>query len=252
HSFRATFNKAFQSPNLSELYLFVLRTATNPFTGLKSYFAYHGNSSLKVERITGYELGYKGVFGNSLFVTVDGYFNVLQDFITDLAPGVHPMYPQPVILPGDSVLRAIWSYSNAGKVHEQGAEVAINFYLTDSWILDVNYAFFDFKVLNKGEKDILIPNAPKHKINTGITYRHVNHFEAGISIKYVPTFDWAAGIFQGRILAYTIINLAASYHINQILQVGLNVTNLLDRRHYQIFGGSLIGRRAIVSVTADF
>lgn len=252
HSMRATFNKAFQAPNLSELYLFVLRTATNPFTGLKSYFAYHGNSALNVEKITGYELGYKGVFGNSLFVTVDGYFNVLRDFITDLAPGVHPDYPQPVILPGDSVLRAIWSYSNAGKVHERGAEVALNFYLGDSWIFDVNYAFFDFSVLEKGEKDILIPNAPKHKVNAGITYRHTNLFEAGLTIKHVPAFDWAAGIFQGPVPGYTLVNVAGNYHLLGNLEVGLNISNVFDRRHYQIFGGSLLGRRTIVSLTATF
>ncbi len=93
HSFRATFNQAFQAPNHSELFLYVLRTATNPYTGLKSYFAYHGNDQLIVEKISGFELGYKGIFTKSLFVTVDGYYNILKDFITDLAPGVHPTTP---------------------------------------------------------------------------------------------------------------------------------------------------------------
>jgi len=38
----------------------------------------------------------------------------------------------------------------------------------------------------------------------------------------------------------------------QNLTLGLNITDLLDREHYQIFGGSLIGRRAIMSMTATF
>ncbi len=254
HSIRATYNQAFQAPNLSELYLFVLRTATNPYTGLRSFLAYHGNDQLKVEKITGYELGYKGVFGGALFLTLDGYFNSLKDFITDLAPGVHPLYPMPTVLPEDpsGFTRAIWSYNNAGKVHEKGMELGINFYMTDSWIIDANYTFFDFTVLGKGSNDILIPNAPKHKINGGITYKNAEGYQIGVSAKYVPSFDWAAGIYQGPILAYALLNLAASYQMSEHLQFGLNVTNLLDRRHYQIFGGSFIRRRAILSMTAIF
>jgi outer membrane receptor for ferrienterochelin and colicins len=252
HSFRATFNQAFQAPNHSELFLYVMRTATNPYTGLKSYFAYHGNDNLVVEKITGYELGYKGIFGKSLFLTVDGYYNVLKDFITDLAPGVHPDYPEPVILPGDSVLRAIWSYNNAGKVEEMGAEVAANFYLSDSWIIDANYSWFDFRVVEKSSKDILIPNAPKNKVNGGITYRGAQGLTVGMSVKYVPAFDWAAGIYQGRILTYTLVNLSAAYRFTPLVSVGLNVNNVLDRMHYEIFGGSLIGRMAVGSVTLTF
>jgi outer membrane receptor for ferrienterochelin and colicins len=252
HSFRATFNQAFQAPNHSELFLYVLRTATNPYTGLKSYFAYHGNDNLVVEKITGYELGYKGIFGKSLFVTVDGYYNILRDFITDLAPGVHPDYPEPVILPGDSVLRAIWSYNNAGKVTEMGAEVAVNYYLGDSWTIDANYSWFDFRVIERSEKDILLPNAPKIKVNGGVTFRGLRGLSANVSVKYVPPFDWAAGIYQGRILTYTLLNFSASYRFSPLVGVGLNVNNVLDRVHYEIFGGSLIGRTVVGSVTLTF
>ena len=254
HSFRVTYNQAFQAPNLSELYLFVLRTATNPFTGLRQFVAYHGNDALKVEKITGYEIGYKGVFENVFFVTIDAYFNALRDFITDLAPGVHPLYPGQTVFPEDpyGFSRAVWSYSNAGKVHEKGVEAGLTSYISDAWMLDLNYAYFDFAVLEKSPKDILLPNAPKHKVNGGITYRAPAGFQLGLSAKYVPSFDWAAGIYEGKIVAYTIVNLAASYELNEHLSFGLNVTNLLDRKHYEIFGGSFIRRRAIVSTTATF
>jgi outer membrane receptor protein involved in Fe transport len=230
----------------------VKRTATNPYTGLKSYFAYHGNENLRVEKITGYEIGYKGIIENKLFITADGYFNSLKDFITDLAPGVHPDYPEPTVLPGDTALRAIWSYNNAGKVTESGLELGLNYYLSDNWILDANYAFFDFQIIEKSEKDILIPNAPKHKFNGGITYQSAKGFDVNLSFKYVPSFDWAAGIYTGRIYEYTLVNLAANYKFTSNFQVGLNISNLLDREHYQIFGGSFIKRRGVLTMTAMF
>jgi len=242
-SFRATYNKAFQAPNYSELFLNVKHPIRN--------LVYFGNEDLIVEKITGYEVGYKGVFENDVFVTLDGYYNQLTDFITDLAPSVNPRYPGQIMLPGETITRTVWSYGNAGKVNEYGFELGVNYYVSSEWQLNANYAFFDFKVKAQSANDVLLPNAPKHKVNGGIVYRNET-FEVGLSGKYVPRYDWAAGIFKGPILAYAVFSLNASYNLTDNLDLGLNVTDLLDREHYQIFGGSLIGRRAIMSMTATF
>jgi outer membrane receptor for ferrienterochelin and colicins len=246
HTFRATFNTAFQAPNYSELYLNVL----HPFRD----FAYFGNSKLDVEEIFSYELGYRGILWNSLFLSADIYFSQLSDFITDLAGGVNPEYPrEPVILPGDfRPKRSILSYGNAGRVDEGGLELGVNYYATDRILLDVNFTYFTFTVHEKHQYDVLLPNASDYRVGGGVTYTHPDVYEVGIKVKYIPSYDWAAGIYQGRILAYTLVDLSARYHITENLDLGLNVANLLDRRHYQIFGGSLLGRRAIASLTATF
>ncbi len=263
HSFRVTFNKAFQAPNLSELYLYVLRTATNPYTGIKSYTAFHGYSDLSVEKITGYEVGYKGILSKSMFLTFDLYLNILHDFITDLAPKVHPLYPTETYLPGDTtrddfglpVKRSVWSYANAGKVREAGFELSANYYLTDLFSLNASYAYFDHAVIDAPanvDEDNFFPNAPRHKLNGGVTYSSAFGLEVGMKMKYVPSFDWAAGIYKGRVLAYTLIDLSTRYHVTSQLDLALNISNLFDRVHYEIFGGSLLRRRAVASVTATF
>ena len=242
HSFRLTFNRAFQAPNYSELFLYVL----HPSRAL----AYLGNDNLTVEKINGYEFGYKGIFRRALFVTLDGYYNELSDFITDLTPGVNPAYHGQENIGG--VLRTVWSYGNAGKVTESGFELGLNYFLSDSWVLDANYSFFDFQILEQSVNSELLPNTPKHKLNGGFTFRQGNQLEVGLSVKYVPSFDWAAGIYAGRILAYTLVDLAARYRVAPNISLGLDVSNLLDREHYEIFGGSLLRRRAIGTVTAEF
>ena len=243
-SLRATFNQAFQAPNYSELYLFV----KHPTSAL----AYAGNENLQTEKITGYELGYKGVFQNTLFLAVDAYFNQLTDFVTDLGPGLNPKYPFPVILAGEAVPRTIWSYTNAGKVNEAGCDISVNYYLSDSWLLDANFTYFSFEVLERHPNDILLPNSPKYRINGSVTYTHPMGHNIGIKIKYVPTFLWAAGIYRGDIPAYTLVNLSGQYVFSNSLSFNLNVSNLLDRQHYQIFGGSLIGRRAMLTGSVSF
>lgn len=243
HSFRISFNEAFQSPNYSELFLNV-KHPTQPLV-------YFGNDKLNVEKITGYEVGYKGIVGEELFVTVDGYYNKLKDFITDLTPGVNPNYPPTV----DG--RIVWSYGNAGEVTESGFEIGVNYFLTEALQLSGNYADFNYKVTRFNGTDVLVPNAPTFKMNGGLTYR-TDDYSVGLAVKYVPSFEWKAGIYRtdpngnGKILAYTLVDLTASCKVFPSLEAALNVTNLLDRVHYQILGGSLIRRRAIFSVSTYF
>jgi iron complex outermembrane receptor protein len=241
-SFRLTFNRAFQSPNYSELFLYVLHPSQP--------LAYLGNNNLSVEKINGYEFGYKGIFRNALFVTLDGYYNELSDFITDLTPGVNPAYHGQENIGGK--LRTVWSYGNAGKVTEAGFEMGLNYFLSDNWVLEANYSFFDFQILEQSANSELLPNTPKNKLNAGFTYRQGNQLELGVTVKYIPSFDWAAGIYAGRILAYTLVNLAARYRVAPNVSLGLDVSNLLNREHYEIFGGSLLRRRAIGTLTVAF
>lgn len=246
HSVRATFNKAFQPPNYSEQYLYVLHPT--------SALAYIGNPDLTPEKITGYELGYKGVITNDLFVTTDFYYNILRNFVTDLGPGVNPDYPDPIILPDDPQgrTRNIWSYGNAGKVEEYGGEFGINYYVNESWLVDANFSYFKFSVKEQSSNDIVLPNTPEYKLNVGLTYTHQDGHSIGAKVKYVPDFPWAAGIFRGDIKSYTVLNLSGTYRITQRFSFNLSASNLLNDKHYEIFGGSILGRRALASLIVSF
>ena len=120
HSFRVTFNKAFQTPNYSEYFLNVAAGAPANFTALETALRANaslgpllagvplgglfttsaavpvrarGNANLQVEKNTGFELGYRGDLTDKFYLTVDGYLNTLRDFVTDLLPGVNPAFP---------------------------------------------------------------------------------------------------------------------------------------------------------------
>lgn len=119
HSFRFTFNKAFQTPNYSEFFLNVAAGAPANFTALETGLRANpqlgpvlagvpvgqlfdntaavpvrarGNSKLQVEKNTGIEIGYRGDLTDRFYFSVDAYLNVLKDFVTDLLPGVNPTF----------------------------------------------------------------------------------------------------------------------------------------------------------------
>ncbi|MFQ5823222.1 MAG: TonB-dependent receptor domain-containing protein [bacterium] len=297
HSFRATFNRAFQTPNYSEFFLRAPAGTPVPLDslelGLEATLGQDlplnfgptpvlalGNEDLKVEKIFGYEFGYKGIYSKKFSVTANIYFNRLNNFITDLLPRVNPTFA-PYQLPGDipepikriinntlekklgnnllalstlpdGSLAFVVSYTNAGKVNEWGFELGLNYYVTNEILLSGNWTYFDFDVIDQAVGDVLIPNTPQNKFNIGLSYNGPQGLDFGIRIKYIQGFDWAAGVFQGKVPKYTLVNLAGGYKIKSNIRLGLVITNLLANEHYELFGGSVNGRRALGSITVDF
>ncbi|MGH1365575.1 MAG: TonB-dependent receptor [Calditrichia bacterium] len=302
HSFRGTFNKAFQTPNYSELYLrapaglpvnlapleagieagienalglppgsidLPLNFGVTPVLAL-------GNEDLEVEKVTGFEFGYKGIISNKFFLTADVYFNQLDNFVTDLLPGVNPTYPtytvpagiNPAFIPSieagiaaalgpnaplfstlpDGSQALVVSYANEGEVEERGVEIGANFYVTDELLLSGNMTYFDFEVLSQAAGDDLLPNTPETKFNVGASYTTPN-WDASVRAKYVSEFDWAAGVFSGTIPSYATVNVTGGYNLTDNTRIGLVVTNLLNNEHIQLFGGSVIGRRALANIS---
>ena len=129
NSVRFSVNRAFQTPNYSEFFLQAPAAAptAGPATvegGIEAYYTQvqaslppaalagltlHpslpwnfspstqvlalGNANLDVETVLGWELGYKGSISNTLYFTADFYINKLENFVTDLLPGVNPALP---------------------------------------------------------------------------------------------------------------------------------------------------------------
>lgn len=293
HTVRLTYNEAFQVPNYSEFFLRApagapitafapLEDALAPFLGgrtlgLRSIpILAFGNENLDVEEITSYEIGYSGIFSSKLFLTIDYYQSEIENFVTDLLPGVNTAltpYAPPSFLPAPvatqvlNTLRGglgpnfvglttlpngqpalILSYANSGAVDTQGIDVAVNYYATNRLTLDFSYSWFDFEIKEKNVRDQLLPNSPENKFNVGVTY---NGDKWGGSVKYrwVDDFPWAAGIFVGEVPSYDLVDLSLSYRLSDAWQLGVDVSNLLDDEHFESFGGDLLTRRALAHIS---
>ena len=344
HSFRFSVNRAFQTPNLSEFFLQVPVAAPTaaPRTLESSIEGYYaalqgaplppgaltgltitsnlpwqfsastnalalGNGNLDVEKVTGWELGYKGTIGDKIYVTADAYINELTDFVTDLLPGVNPAYPSFSLtdgvdvaaelaaidarlagfgLPANHPLRApipllqggyqqlsagtriqggnalatlpdgsraiVLSYTNAGEVTERGFELGLGYQFTPEIRGDVSFTGFDFEVQSQQVGDQLVPNTPSKKATFAVSYAGVQGFDGNITLRLVDGYQWAAGVFQGYVPASEFLNVSAGYRINNYVRLHATATNLFDQQRFQMYGGSVIGRRILGGVTATF
>jgi len=59
-------------------------------------------------------------------------------------------------------------------------------------------------------------------------------------------------VFVGPVPDYDVVNLSTSYRINDLFGVGLDVSNALDNKHWETFGGDILRRRALGFVSLNW
>jgi outer membrane receptor protein involved in Fe transport len=59
-------------------------------------------------------------------------------------------------------------------------------------------------------------------------------------------------VFQGYVPATEQLNLGAGFRLNNNLRIHGTATNVLDQEQFQLYGGSVIGRRVLAGLTANF
>lgn len=237
-----------------------------------------GNPNIQVETAMSYEFGYKGIINKDFFVTVDAYLNRRTNFISvplgGLAPDVYTpvrydnpkaneelkaeldkinrlFYDRLARIPQTGAAALIITPKNIGIINEYGLELGLNYYVMNGLLVQANYAYLDFSVEeNTLQAQKIVPNTSPHRVNLGLQYEK-DGFEAGVQVRGVKGFTWVAGLFEGYVPEYWLVNLNLGYTISPTIKVGATVFNALDRRHYQIFGGTILQRMGTMNLTVN-
>jgi outer membrane receptor protein involved in Fe transport len=236
-----------------------------------------GNENLRVEEITCAEIGYSGLIARKLILNVDYYRSRHKNFVTNMLPFVNPdygPYAPPSGLPPqvrEAVLQALkqnlppglvalmsnspkdgsaifaaLSCTNAGRVNTQGLELGLTYVVNKSLSADLNYAWFDYDVREELVQDPILPNTPKHRFNGGLTYVS-DRLDVSMEYRWVDDFLWGGGLFVGPVKSYDLVDLMVNYRFNNGFSLGLNISNLLDHGHYEIFGGDILRRNVVAT-----
>lgn len=236
-----------------------------------------GNENLRVEEVTSYEIGYSNIFARKLIFNLNYYRSQLKHFVTNMLPFVNPDYGpytppsdlpleiQDAILgelekslpPGlfalmsnsledDSAIFAALSYTNAGRVNTQGIELSLEYIPNKYWKFGFNYTWFDFVVKEELMEDPILPSTPEHRFNFGAAYIS-DRLDVSVRYRWVDDFPWSSGVYIGHVKSYSLVDLTANIYFGNGFSLVLNISNLLNNKHYQIFGGDILQRRAVAA-----
>jgi iron complex outermembrane receptor protein len=281
HKLRVAYGKAFQRPNYGELKIFIPAGVTD-FSFLQFFFPAGvsldfsnvpilvlGNDKLKVEKIRSWEAGYSGIIGSRALLNANFYSGRIQDFITETLPGVNPniapyQAPSSLSAQNRAIVEAVvnsvpgmsnsptggplftLSQGNAGEVDLRGAEVGLTVSAASHWLVSFDYSWFDF---DKDEAaGITTANAPRNSLSTMVTFKRART-RASVGYRWVDRFESRSGVHVGHVPSYDVVDVSGYHDLTSQVRLGWNVSNLFDKNRYQLFGGDLMRRRAVASIT---
>ena len=153
----------------------------------------------------------------------------------------------------DGSTAVVVSYTNEGDVDQTGLDMGAGYQIAPEIRLDGSFSFFSFTVNSQNAGDRLLPNTPNRKATLGVTYEgRTNGLDASVTGRFVGAYDWAAGVFVGRVPDSQSINATFGYQVHPQFRVYAAGTNIFNQLRYQMYGGAVIGRRVLAGVTATF
>lgn len=237
-----------------------------------------GNPNLKVERNIGLDLGYEGIFFEHFKLSADIFYNKLNDFITNFLPRVNPDIPEwtpelpdnlkqytnivkdivySPLSPRDKLRLSnyqgkptfIVSNTNVGEVVQYGAELNLIYLMNNNLSFEIGYSNYNFDIVQANQYQQILPNTSPNKYRAAINYTQKGAYEARIDFSYTQGFDWLAGTYVGYVPDYSLLNLNLGVYPIDNLEIGLYVFNLLDKKHYQMFGGTYLPRYTTMKIS---
>jgi outer membrane receptor protein involved in Fe transport len=136
---------------------------------------------------------------------------------------------------------------NFGRVDTMGLEVALDYTIGPAWNFEFNYSWLDFDPKELLLANPLGANAPDNKLNAGVVYTN-GRFTGSAYYRWFDSFRWEEGTLNGPVPSYNVVNVIGLYDLSEALEIGVNVSNLFDDQHWEMFGGDVMELRAMAHV----
>ncbi|MEM6311836.1 MAG: TonB-dependent receptor [Pseudomonadota bacterium] len=174
------------------------------------------------ETVWNYELAMRGRFlDGRLFIASNAFFSDFNDY----------QFSVPTLLTGGFVDSII---SNAERVETYGLEIEADYLATDRLRLNAALGFLRTEVKRFSAAAVPIvgnqlPFAPEVTAALGFDYDYTDRFTLGGQIRYTDGYySDIANSPSGRVSAYTLLDLRASYQMTDTALAYLYVNNVFD------------------------
>ena len=147
----------------------------------------------------------------------------------------------------------IFTNINYGRVNLWGMDASIYAFLSKNITLDLNFSYIGKdKFYNRLTRDYDPVNAPKFKVNGKVSYIAEKGLFGNLGARYIPEFDWSAGVHYGTIESYFVIDGMLGFRFNEQYDLLLNLNNINNDLHREIIGGPKLGTQFTLKLNAKF
>ncbi len=226
---RASWGQGFRAPGLYELY------------------SEYGNLNLQPEEFDSWEIGVEQRLFDRAVVSAT-YFNRQADneirYNGCSTPSTDPLCTV------DGAGR--WGYyRNVQKTEAQGVELVGRVDVTERLNVSANYTWTDAKSASGATDGKRLTRRPEHMANFAADYAFAFGLKTGVAVRYVgETFNNDTNTV--KVDAYTLVDLRASYPINDTLEVYGRIENAFDEDYQTVLNYGVPGRGVFGGVRVRF
>lgn len=251
HAVRLTYNRAFKSPTILQTNFWIPDFV--PFVGVfgntRGFEVQPAEGSAVVyealvpEENTTWELGYRGLPVEKLYLDVTAYRAEYTHFFSPLTVIANPFAGDVVsfgdavgpITNGEGTPQIVLTYFNLGEATIQGTDVGARYLFSDHLSGKATLSWLELDSRDAGTNPVgeeaTALNAPSTKWTLGADLRDLSGFSGGATVRHVTGYDFQSGINSGRIPTFTTLDLTAAYEIERFdSQLVLNLNNLFGCR----------------------
>lgn len=229
-------------------------------------------ANIQPEKIESYEIGYKGLIGNKLFI--DSYFYTSK--YTNFIGGTAILVPTAAAGPGLPIESGLGSattrlaYSRPANSKEiiraNGFAISANYAITKGYNVGFNFAQNNLRDFTSSPEQLFSGfNTPKNRYNLSFGKRlnSGDKFGFNINLRHQDSFVWEASFNQPTTTGVTsftnttvpkITNIDAqvSYKLASMKSIiKLGGTNIGGKPYIQAFGSAAVGSMYYVAITFD-
>ncbi|OMG59415.1 TonB-dependent siderophore receptor [Brevundimonas sp. ZS04] len=226
---RASWGQGFRAPGLYELY------------------SEYGNLNLQPEEFDSWEIGVEQRLFDRAVVSAT-YFNRQADneirYNGCSTPSTDPL----CTVNG----AGRWGYyRNVQKTEAQGVELVGRMDVTERLNVSANYTWTDAKSASGATDGKRLTRRPEHMANFAADYAFAFGLKTGVAVRYVgETFNNDTNTV--KVDAYTLVDLRASYPINDTLEVYGRIENAFDEDYQTVLNYGAPGRGVFGGVRVRF
>jgi iron complex outermembrane receptor protein len=263
---RFSFNRAFRAPSFinNNIDTTILnQVSLSPQLSVVFPIRAIGNSDLKQETLTAYEIGYTGVV-RDVNVSAAVYWNHTKNGIY-FTPNVFyssanppPGWPLPPAFVPPNTLPAQYTYLNFGKVKDKGIELGVDTALNRYLTVFANYSYQWKPVVRDlpAGTSILDVNWPAaNRVNAGFDVSYAR-FLGNLSVNYSGDAYWQDVLdlrYAGTTEAYTLVNGTFGVRwLNNMVTTSVKVVNLGNQEVQQHIFGDILKRQVVGELRVGF
>ncbi len=177
-------------------------------------------SALKPERLLAYELGWREMLRDDLFMDANLYYHDYDDSISTVEYGVD-------VTPTGLVVNM--GYENVGKQHSYGAELSSTWQVNRRWKLQGAYTYI--RHVNPFESR---QYEPKHQVSLRSYWQFKPNWALSAWLRYTHDIDQGdLTVAEVPIPSHTDLDLRLSWQARSDLELSLSALNVLKRSHDQ-------------------